>query len=257
VAFFRDQRPWVLNALVDWFQGSLRSRLSEWLRQDWVRLAPIGQIHATLIGMEARFDHGELINKNLDEIKTGVAARPMDLAGFSGYLRRMAFPIRLQFGGFSPCAANPYDARPPFERSFTIRPDGLIITVGWPVLNGVIQPALVDFRKGAEGFQIVHKYHGRETDRDNDAFLVLGAITTMPWESEHKPRKGFEDFLGALSETQREIRESLGTASVEIALSDEHCSVVRYRSADLAGVPERDIVTLRDATAESLRRLYR
>ena len=70
----------------------------------------------------------------------------MDLEGFSGYLRRLEFPIPLRFGGFSPAATNPYDSRSPFERSFTIRPDGLIVAIGWPLFDGVIQPTLFNFR---------------------------------------------------------------------------------------------------------------
>ena len=47
---------------------------------------------------------------------------------------------------------------PHCERSFTIRQDGLIVAIGWPITGGVIRPALLDFRKGAELFHIIHKY---------------------------------------------------------------------------------------------------
>jgi hypothetical protein len=258
VGLFDRWRPWVFNALIYWFQTALRAQLSEWLRQDWVRLASTAQIHVTLIGLEASFDRGELINRNLKQIK-GVEARPMamDLAGCSRYLQAMQTPIPLRFGGFSPDAINPYDSRPPFERSFTIRPDGLIVSVGWPVLNDVIQPALVDLRKGAERFQIVHKYHVEETDCDNDAFFVLGGVTSKPWDDDGNPRNGYEDFIASLSETQCRIRESLRTAALEVAMSKEHCCVVRYPSADLAGVKEQDVLSLTTITAESMQELYR
>jgi hypothetical protein len=259
VALFNKRRPWVFDALIDWFHEALHSQLSEWLWKDWVMLNSVGQTHVTLIGMEASFDRSELINKNLKEIKERVELRPMamDLAGFSRYLRGIETPIRLKFGGFSPDAINPYDSRPPFERSFTIRPNGLIVAVGWPVLNDVIQPALIDFRKGAERFQIVHKYHVKETDCDDDAFLVIGAVTSKPWDNEGKPQNGYEDFIASLSETQRQIRESLQTASLEVALRKEHCCVVRYPSADLAGVQEQDVLPLEAVTAERLQGFYR
>ena len=238
VALFDKRRPWVFDALIDWLREVLRSQLSEWLQKDWFTLASASQIHITLIGMEASFDRGELINKNLKELKTRVEMQPMamNLAGFSRYLQVMETPIRLRFGGFSPDSINPYDSRPPFERSFTIRSDGLIVAIGWPVLNDVIQPALIDFRKGAERFQVVHKYHGKVTDCDNDAFFVIGAVTSKPWDDEGKPRNGYEDFIASLSATQRQIRESLQTAALEVELSEEYCCVVRYPSADLAGV---------------------
>ena len=35
VAFFKKQRPWVFDSLIDWFQESLCSQLSEWLEKDW------------------------------------------------------------------------------------------------------------------------------------------------------------------------------------------------------------------------------
>jgi hypothetical protein len=258
VALFNKRRPWVFDALINWLREALRSQLSEWLRKDWITLASASQIHVTLIGMEASFDRGELINKNLKELKKRAKTRPMamDLAGFSRYLQLMEIPIRLRFGGFSPDSINPYDSRPPFERSFAIRSDGLIIAIGWPVLNDVIQPALVDFRKGAERFQVVHKYHVKDTDCDNDAFFVIGAVTAKPWDNEGKPRNGYEDFIASLSETQRQIRESLQTAALEVALSKEHCCVVRYPSADLAGAQEQDILPLEAVTAERLQGLY-
>ena len=168
----------------------------------------------------------------------------------------MEAPIRLRFGGFSADILNPYDSRPPFERSFTIRPDGLIVAIGWPVFNDVIQPALINFRKGAEHFQIVHKYHAKEADCDNDAFFVMGAVTSKPWESDGKPRSGYESFIASLSIIQRQIRDSLQTASLEVELCREHCCVLRYTSADLAGVEEQGVVPLEAVTAERLRGLY-
>jgi hypothetical protein len=256
VAFFNGRRPWVFDALIHWFQESLRSRLFRWLERDWVRLAPIGQIHATLIGLEASRDRGKFINRNLKEVRNGAEIPAMDLEGFTRYLQRVPFPIPLRFGGFAPDTVNPYDPRSPYERSFAIRSDGLIVAVGWPVQKDLIQPALFNLRKGAESFQIVHKYHARETDCDNDAFLVLGAVTPMPWVGEGKPRDGFEGFVAALTEVQETIRESLRTAALELALNQEHCCIVRYHSANLAGVPSRDILPLGAVTAESLRGLY-
>jgi hypothetical protein len=257
VAFFHQRRPRGFDVLIDRIRDSLFRRLADWLESDWIRLAPVDQIHATLIGMEARLDHGELVNKNWEGGEADEPVCSMDLDGFARYMQQVELPIQLQFGGFSPSADNPYDPRPPFERSFTILPDGLIVVVGWPMLDGVIRPALLDFRKGAESFHIVHKYHKKEADRDNDAFLVLGVITPMPWDGRAGPRHGYEDFVAALSEAQEAIRESLRTAPAEVALRREHGCVVRYRSADLAGVPERDMLPWESVTAEGLRRLYR
>ena len=53
VALFKTRRPWVFDALIDWFHEVLRLQLSEWLRKGWVKLASADQIHITLIGMEA------------------------------------------------------------------------------------------------------------------------------------------------------------------------------------------------------------
>jgi hypothetical protein len=255
VAFFHGRRPRVVDVLIDRLQDSLRRRLTQWLERDWIRMAPAGQVHATLIGMEASLERGELVNTN-GKSRLGAGARPMDLDGFAEYLRRLDWPIRLRFGGFSPADANPYDQRPPFERSFTIRPDGLAVAIGWPIADGVIGPALLDFRKGAELFHIVHKYHAKETDRDNDAFLVLGAVTPMPWARPGQPRDGYDRFLAALAGVQEEIRESLRIAPVELDLGREHCCFVRYRTADLAAVAEKEILPCDAVAAEKLRGLY-
>jgi hypothetical protein len=255
VAFFHERRPRLFDALIDRLQDSLRRRLSRWLERDWIRLAPAGQVHATLIGMEATLEHGELINRN-GRSRPGAEARPMNLEGFAEYIRRMKWPIRLQFGGFSPADVNPYDQRPPFERSFSIRSDGLVVAIGWPIVDGVIQPTLADFRKGAELFHIIHKYHVNATDRDNDAFLVLGAVTPMPWAGSGRPRDGYERFFAALAGVQEEIRESLRTTPLEPEMGRRHCCFVRYRTADLATVPERDILPCEATSAEKLRGLY-
>jgi hypothetical protein len=188
--------------------------------------------------------------------RDGRETRPIDLDGLCRYLQRFEFPIPLRFGGFSPEAKNPYDARPPFERSFAIRPDGLIVVIGWPLLDGVIRPTLFDFRKGAERFQIVHKYHLDETDRDNDAFFVLGTVTSRPWNDHDRTGSQFEEFVDALSETQRHIRECLQSATFEVPLGQEHCSIVKYQTADLAGVEQTDILGVTAVTANRLRALY-
>src|SRR5438874_2717419 len=117
VAFFHERRPRELDALIDRLQGSLRRRLRRWLGKDWIRLAPAGRIHATLIGMEASPEHGELINTHARRNRAGAPSRPMDLDGFAESIRRMGWPIRLRFGGFRPSDANPYDHRPAFDRS--------------------------------------------------------------------------------------------------------------------------------------------
>jgi hypothetical protein len=259
VAFFHQRRPRAFGELIDRLQGRLRRRLAGWLARDWIRLAPAGQVHATLIGMEARLEHGELVNRNAREGGSagGADPGPMDLDGFAGYIRRLEWPIRLRFGGFAPADVNPYDPRPPFQRSFSIGRDGLIVAVGWPWRDGVIRPALLDFRKGAERSHIIHKYHRQEADRDNDAFLVLGAVTPRPWDDRGGPPGGFAEFVAALDRVQAEIREWLQAAPVELDLGREHACVVRYRSADLAGVAEPDILGCDAVTTQALRWLYR
>jgi hypothetical protein len=256
VAFFHERWPRAFAVLIGRLRDSLRRWLPRWLEGDWIRLVPASQVHATLIGMEACLEHGELVNTNGRRSRPGAESRPMDLDGFVESIRRMEWPIRLRFGGFSPADANPYDPRPPFERSFTIGSDGLVVAIGWPIDGGVIQPALLDFRKGAELFHIIHKYHAKETDRDNDAFLVLGAVTPRPWAGPGQPRDGYDRFLAALARAQEEIRESLRTAPLELELRREHCCFVQYRSADLAAVTEQEVLPWDTVTAETLRGLY-
>jgi hypothetical protein len=256
VAFFHERRPRVVDDLIDRLQDSLRCRLSQWLEWDWIRLAPASQVHATLIGMEASLEHGGLVNTNGRRSRPGAELRPMDLDGFVESIRLMEWPIRLRFGGFSPADANPYDQRPPFERSFTIRQDGLMVAIGWPVAHSIIRPALLDFRKDAERFHIIHKYHAKASDRDNDAFLVLGTVTSLPWAGPGQPREGYDRFLAALAGAQEEVRETLRTTPMEFEMGPEHCCFVRYHTADLAAVPEPEILPWNDITAETLRGLY-
>ena len=86
--------------------------------------------------------------------------------------------------------------------------------------------------------------------------MVLGAVTPVPWAGPGRPRDGYDRFVAALAGVQEEIRESLRTAPTEFELGRSHCCFVRYRTADLAAVPEQEILPWDAVVAEKLRELY-
>lgn len=57
------------------------------------------------------------------------------------------------------------------------------MAIGWPVQDATVSPALDQFRRRVQHFGLLHKWHRRPDDVDNDFFFVLGRINgVMPEE---------------------------------------------------------------------------
>lgn len=145
------------------------------------------QIHATIVGLE-RLDGTDDANLNYARHRQKTIA--MDLAGLLNYLRSGAasrLPLRVQIGGF---ADRDYTftsrGQRPFLRSFSIHQDRVVL-MGFPY-NGrplsiedtdtppVYTPDLDQIRRDCQAFGILHKYHTKPDDCDNDLFFRIGLI---------------------------------------------------------------------------------
>jgi hypothetical protein len=137
------------------------------------------QMHATILGLE-QIEDGNGVNRNFVQVRN--ERRTMDVAGLLEFLRTTnILPFTVQIGGF---ADRPYTftsrGRTPFARSFTIQGDRTVL-MGWPANpaakgNAAYPPSLSNLRRVGEQFHILHKYHAKSDDADNDFYLRLGLV---------------------------------------------------------------------------------
>jgi len=184
------------------------------------------QVHATIIGLERHSPSG-FENDNFARLRNRNQTMAFD--GFLGYLRRCGhFPLQVQIGGFRD-RDYPFTSRRarPYERSFSIQGDKAVV-MGWPIRGEPISiaettsedliqesrlyPMTLDaLRRAAQGFGILHGYHGALTDVDNDLFFRIGLV-----DEKAVP-------LGSIPALQQRLRQSLSQEKpfiVEITLDE-------------------------------------
>jgi hypothetical protein len=138
------------------------------------------QLHATMIGLEQVADAP---GDNLNFAHHRQEQRRMDVVSLVNALRHNPdLPLSIRIGGFQ---ERPYrfDSRgqTPYARSFSIQGDKLVL-MGWPITPGQpeerLRPdlALDRLRRDAQRFNVLHKYHARPSDVDNDFYLRLGLL---------------------------------------------------------------------------------
>jgi len=151
------------------------------------------QIHATLIGLERDESHlDQYLNRNFRDFRC--ATIEMDFGGLIEYLRCIfSSPIKIQIGGFQNREYS-FSSRGkrPFERGFSIQGRN-VLSVGWPcrdqsslerdTLHANAGSCPTDFpdslhllRKTAERFGVLHAYHRRPGDADNDLYFRIGIL---------------------------------------------------------------------------------
>jgi hypothetical protein len=104
------------------------------------------------------------------------ASSPMDLSGLFRFIKEM-HPFCIQIGGFVAHGSYPFTSRGlhPSIRSFGI--DGsMAVVMGWPVADTSYPMTLDSLRRECKRYNVLHKYHQKEDDVDNDFFLVLGRV---------------------------------------------------------------------------------
>jgi hypothetical protein len=168
VAFY-GPKPDPLIHLVDRLQAVLRSELGP------VFFAyEIEQVHATMIGLEGWRVSGEALGTNTTQVSGG--ASNTDLRGLLKSMQEMP-PFHVRLGGFGAAGIYPFESRGlhPYLRSFTIN-GSLAVLMGWPVAGKSYPMTLDAMRRECKRYNILHKYHQKEADIDNDFFLVLGRV---------------------------------------------------------------------------------
>lgn len=191
---------------------------------DRFRPYSLDQIHATLIALNAVPDPrtgGRLVNEYY-LTHQGVSVE-MELPRVMDILAaRFAVPLRARFGGHQRDQEVPFTSRGQhlFDRAFSAQGDAFVL-VGWPVasLSGPARP-LDDLRREMNAAHLLHRYHARDTDVDNDLHLVVG-----------------HQVAGDVDETARAVsavREKLAADPIEVAIGLGDVKIVAADSHTLA-----------------------
>jgi hypothetical protein len=202
------------------------------------------QVHATLIALNGVRAGGTIVNEYLLE-HAGVR-QEMDLPRVMDILaRRFAVPLRVRIGGFRPGQASPFTSRGQHlaERTFSVQGEAFVL-VGWPADSisgaGRTRRPLDELRREMNAAGVLHRYHARPADVDNDLHLVVGHQAGAP--------------AGALARATAAVRDKLAADPADLAIGLSDVTIVAADSHTLAPplyvsrVPA-DEATLRDLLA--------
>ena len=195
------------------------------------------QVHATLIALNGVREGGTIVNEYLLE-HAGVR-REMDLPRVMDILtRRFAVPLRVRIGGFRPDQAVPFSSRGQHlaERTFSVQGEAFVL-VGWPAdsLAGAGRP-LDELRREMNAAGVLHRYHARADDVDNDLHLVVG---------HHAGARA-----SALARATAAVRDKLAADPADLAIGLSDVKIVAADSHTLApplyvsGVPADEATVL-------------
>ena len=179
------------------------------------------QVHATLIALNGVRADGTIVNEYL--LEHAGERREMDLPRVMGILaRRFAAPLRVRIGGFRPGQATPFTSRGQHlaERTFSVHGEAFVL-VGWPAdsLAGAGLP-LDELRREMNAAGVLHRYHARPADIDNDLHLVVGHHAGAP--------------AGALARATAAVRDKLAADPADLAIGLSDIKIVAADSHTLA-----------------------
>ena len=170
------------------------------------------QVHATLIALNGVREGGAVVNEYL--LTHAGERREMDLPRVMDILaRRFAPPLRVRIGGFRPGQPAPFTSRGQHlsERAFSVQ-DQAFVLMGWPAESlagaGRTRRPLDELRREMTAAGVLHRYHARPSDVDDDLYLVVGHHAGAP--------------AAALARATAAVRDRLadGPADLAIALTD-------------------------------------
>ena len=178
----------------------------------------LDQVHATLIALNGVREGGTIVNEYL--LEHADERREMDLPRVMDILaRRFAVPLRVRIGGFRPGQAVPFTSRGQHlaERTFSVQGEAFVL-MGWPAdsLAGLGQP-LDELRREMNAAGVLHRYHTRPGDVDNDLHLVVGHHAGASAEALARATAAVRDKLAA-----DPADLTIGLSDVTIVAADSH-----------------------------------
>ncbi|MFC1997703.1 hypothetical protein ACFLXI_08895, partial [Chloroflexota bacterium] len=217
VAYYGREKPSKLQDFIDVSQESLIRDLGEAFKP-----YTLDQIHGTIIGLEGIRVGDEIINTNYLNISR--KHRSMRLARMIEVVKDRSFlPFSVQIGGYKAGEIYPFMSRGthPYLRSFSIQGESAV-AMGWPVEESVFPLPLDQLRRKMGEANLLHKYHLKPGDIDNDFYFVLGTID--------------RDKLSEtdLQSTQEGMRALLAARDpLKLTIGPENLSIVAYHDPQL------------------------
>ena len=198
----------------------VQAQIAEHVGRDF-RPYTLDQVHATLIALNGVRAGGTIVNEYL--LEHAGERREMDLPRVMDILaRRFATPLRVRIGGFRPGQPVPFTSRGQHvaERSFSVQGQAFVL-VGWPAesLAGAGRP-LDDLRREMNAAGVLHRYHARPGDVDNDLHLVVGHQAGAP--------------AAALARATAAVRDKLAADPADLAIALSDVTIVAADSHTLA-----------------------
>ena len=198
----------------------VQAQIAEHVGNDF-RPYTLDQVHATLIALNGVRAGGTIVNEYL--LEHAGERREMDLPRVMDILaRRFATPLRVRIGGFRPGQPVPFTSRGQHvaERSFSVQGEAFVL-VGWPAesLAGAGRP-LDDLRREMNAAGVLHRYHARPGDVDNDLHLVVGHQAGAP--------------AAALARATAAVRDTLAADPADLAIALSDVTIVAADSHTLA-----------------------
>ena len=197
------------------------------------------QVHATLIALNGVREGGAVVNEYL--LAHAGVRREMDLPRVMDILARwFATPLDVRVGGFRPGQPAPFTSRGRHlsERAFSVQ-DRAFVLMGWPAgsLAGAGRP-LDELRREMNAAGVLHRYHARPSDVDDDLYLVVGHHAGAP--------------AAALARATAAVRDRLADGPADLAIALTDVKIVAADSPTLApplyvsGIPadEADVLAL-------------
>jgi len=205
--------------------AGLLQQLVDFLAQRWgsaFEAYSLGQMHATLIGLETDPLDGLRVNRwfwqHRGERRVPDAERLSEVLENTRHL-----PVGVRFGGFRADGDYPLASRGqhPYQRSFQCQGEQVVL-MGWPERGGAFPSTLAELRREFESANLLHKYHADpERDADNDLFMVLGRID--------RGRARTTEVAGV----ELEVRELLARTPTRVDVDREALSLVAYTDPTL------------------------
>ena len=198
----------------------VQEQIAEHVGHDF-RPYTLDQVHATLIALNGVRAGGTIVNEYL--LEHAGERREMDLPRVMDILaRRFATPLRVRIGGFRPGQAIPFTSRGQHlaERSFSVQGEAFVL-VGWPSvsLNGAGRP-VDELRREMNAAGVLHRYHTKPADVDNDLHLVVGHQAGAP--------------AAALARATAAVRDKLAADPADLAIALSDVTIVAADSHTLA-----------------------
>jgi hypothetical protein len=187
---------------------------------DGFRPYSLEQIHATLIALDGVIDPGTGLVLNAYFLAHRGVRVEMDLAGVMSILgRHFAQPMRVRIGGFLPGQETPFTSRGDylFDRGFSVQGKAFVV-IGWPVvsLGGGGRP-LDELRRKMNAANVLHKYHRRYTDVDDDLYMVVGHHDGAPADALSRAADAVRERLAS-----NPIEVEIGIGDLKIVAADSH-----------------------------------